>query len=132
MLVYDGDCGFCTASARWIARKWPTGRARIAAWQELGPAGTGALGLGPEQVRDAAWWVDPGGRTHGGHRAVGRALEAAGGGWGLLGRLLLLRPLDPVAAWAYGAVARHRHRLPGATPACAAARASGGVSGGSA
>jgi predicted DCC family thiol-disulfide oxidoreductase YuxK len=75
--------------------------------------------LSREQAGEAAWWIEPSGRRHRGHRAIGQALVACGGGWSLAGRLLLLPPpVAWVAALGYRVVARLRHRLPGTTPAC--------------
>jgi predicted DCC family thiol-disulfide oxidoreductase YuxK len=39
-------------------------------------------------------------------------------GYRLLGRLIDLAPVRPVAAWVYGLVARYRYHLPGGTNAC--------------
>jgi hypothetical protein len=33
-LIYDADCGFCTRSAQWLARRRPE-RVRIVAWQAV-------------------------------------------------------------------------------------------------
>lgn len=110
MLVYDGDCGFCTSTARWV------GGAR-AAWQELGPDGLERLGLTVEDACGAAWWVDETGRYRG-HLALGRALAAAPGPRWLMGRALLVPPLRWVGAAVYPLVARWRSHLPGGTPAC--------------
>ena len=118
VLVYDGDCGFCTASATWMAAKWRgPARPQAVPGQRLEAEGLERLGLTADDVTRSAWWVE-GGRTWGGHRAVGRALVAAGGGWGLVGRILNSPPAGPLASVGYRIVARHRHRLPGATPAC--------------
>ena len=57
MLVFDGNCGFCTWSAHWVARGW-RGRARAVPWQALGPEGLAELGLTVDEAGDAAWWVD--------------------------------------------------------------------------
>lgn len=118
VLVYDGDCGFCTTSATWIAARWkPPGRAELVPFQRLGDAGLARLGLTADDVTRAAWWVEDGRRSRG-HLAVAHALMAAGGGWGLVGRVLLVPPLRELAAVGYRIVARYRYRLPGGTPAC--------------
>jgi predicted DCC family thiol-disulfide oxidoreductase YuxK len=116
-LVYDGDCGFCTASAHWIAARWH-GRATAASWQELGDEGLARLGLSRADVRAAAWWVDGSGRRDRGHAAVARAAIASGGWKAVLGYSSLVPPLSWCAAAAYAIVARNRHRLPGGTGAC--------------
>lgn len=115
VLVYDGDCGFCARSARWVQIRLPaTCGASVAAWQSLDLR---AVGLTPTDVADAAWWVDAHGRRRG-HRAAAAALRAIGGGWAVAGRLLDLPPVSWVAAGVYALVARNRHRMPGSTAAC--------------
>lgn len=115
MLVFDGDCGFCTSSARWIERRLPD-HVEVVAWQFLDDLG--ALGLTRADVDTKAWWIDESGRRHGGNLAIGEALVAAGGIWGLLGRLSLLPPFRWIGAVVYRLVARYRHRMPGGTAAC--------------
>jgi predicted DCC family thiol-disulfide oxidoreductase YuxK len=118
LLVFDGDCGFCTASARWIAARWPAGStARTVAGASLDPGVRDRVGLTDDDLARAAWWVDDD-RAWSGHLAVGRALAAATGPWSLVGRLLLRPSVGWVAAPAYRVVVRFRHRLPGSSRAC--------------
>ena len=117
MLIFDGDCGFCTSSANWAARGWSR-PVQAQAWQLLGAEQLAELGLSVAQAQEAAWWVDPDGRLFRGHRAMGKAL-AAGGGWRrLVGLVILVPPGSWVAAGAYPVIARWRHRMPGGTSAC--------------
>ena len=113
VLVYDGDCAFCTRSARWVEHR-VDGRADVRPWQALD---LDELGLTEDDVASAAWWVE-GKRRDRGHRSIGRALIAIGGLWGLAGRLLLVPPVSWVAAPVYALVARYRHKMPGGTDAC--------------
>ena len=53
MLVYDGDCGFCTRCARWVGTR--SHGVEVVPWQTLDLA---ALGLSEQQVRTAAYWLD--------------------------------------------------------------------------
>jgi len=117
LLVYDGDCSFCSSSARWIAARWQ-GPEQAVAWQRLSADQLERLGLTLDDVRCAAWWVDGGGRTSRGHVAIARALRAAPGWPSVVGRVLLVPPFRWLAAGAYPLIARWRHRLPGGTPAC--------------
>lgn len=114
MLVFDGDCGFCTSSARWIEARLPDDVA-VVAWQACD---LDELGLTEAEVTTAAYWVDDAGATHRGHLAIGRSLMAAGGFWSVIGRLIVSAPISWLAAPVYGLVAKYRHRLPGATDAC--------------
>jgi predicted DCC family thiol-disulfide oxidoreductase YuxK len=114
-VVFDGDCGFCTSSARLLER---LGRHRLVVipWQR---ADLAALGLTPDACAKAVQFVGPGGRASGAG-AVALALLASPQPWRTLGAVLELPPVRPVAAATYRLVARHRHRLPGGTAACAA------------
>jgi predicted DCC family thiol-disulfide oxidoreductase YuxK len=115
VLVFDGDCGFCSTSVRFIRRRIPT-RADLVPWQRA-PLAT--LGVTREQARDAVLWVGRDARVAAGPEAVAALLRDAGGAWSLLGRLLDVRPVRALAWPAYRWVSRNRHRLPGGTPACA-------------
>jgi predicted DCC family thiol-disulfide oxidoreductase YuxK len=116
LLIYDGDCGFCTSSARWAESRW-NGDARALPWQR---ADLDALGLTREEANATAWWIDEGGRRFHGHLAIAHSL-AAGTGWSAaLGRALLHPPFTWIGAVVYPVISRYRHRLPGGTPACRA------------
>lgn len=117
LLIFDGDCGFCTSSARWVAKRWVPGPKAVA-WQHLGAEGLAELGLTVEQAREAAWWVDGTGRLFAGHRAVAMSLAACTGWERTAGLLISRPPLSPLAAVIYRLVTRYRYRLPGGTPAC--------------
>jgi predicted DCC family thiol-disulfide oxidoreductase YuxK len=117
VLIYDGDCGFCTSVAASISRRWRI-PATAAAWQDLGEAGLADLGLTPEAAQQAAWWVDGEGRRYRGQLAVAKALQAAKGWRRAMGTVLLIPPVSWAAALGYRLVVRYRHRLPGSTDAC--------------
>lgn len=114
VLVFDGDCAFCTSCVELLGRLRLD--ADIVAWQFTD---LGELGLTEQQAADAVRWVEIDGTVRSGHTAVAAALIAAGSVWKLLGRALLLPGISWVAARAYRLVADNRHRLPGGTPACA-------------
>lgn len=111
-LLYDGDCGFCSSSARLAGRLAP--RVAVLPYQECDLT---AYSLTAEQCASALRWVGAGG-PESGAGAVGRLLLAAGRGWRLLGRLLLAPGVRQLADVAYRVVAANRYRLPGGTPAC--------------
>lgn len=117
LLIFDGDCGFCTRSAAWIAKSWRRD-ARSIAWQHLGSSRLGELGLSPASCSEAAWWVEPDGTLFKGHRAIGKALTYAAGWRALAGRLVLTPAMAPFAAAVYAVIARYRYRLPGGSEAC--------------
>jgi predicted DCC family thiol-disulfide oxidoreductase YuxK len=114
VLVFDGDCAFCTNCVRALERIGP--RAEIVAWQLTDLP---ALGLTEQQAAAAVQWVGADRGVRSGHEAIAAALLSAGGFWRALGRLLLAPGASWVAARAYRLVAANRYRLPGGTPACA-------------
>ncbi len=114
-LVYDGDCGFCTSAVRWVARLG-LDPGTVTPWQT---ADLPSLGLTQQQCEEKLQWVADGGRVSSGHEAVARLLLHSALPWRLPGALLLTPPLSWLAARVYTAVAAHRGKLPGGTPACA-------------
>lgn len=117
LLIYDGDCSFCTSCVRWMTARW-NGPQQAVAWQHLGPDDLERIGLSLDDVRRAAWWIDPSRSRSRGHIAIARALQAAHGWPSVVGEILLVPPFRWIAAGAYPLMARWRHRLPGGTPAC--------------
>jgi predicted DCC family thiol-disulfide oxidoreductase YuxK len=114
VLIFDGDCSVCTSCANW-ARRHVKGAVEIVPWQRIDLA---TFGLTSEDAKAAAWWIDPAGHRYRGHLAVGQTLRDCGGWWRPAGGLLSVPPISWGAALAYVVVARNRHHLPGATPAC--------------
>lgn len=115
MLVFDGDCAFCTSCARLLERSGP--QADVVAWQV---ADLDALGITAAQAAEAVRWVAVDGTVRSGHEALAAALgTTARPAWRIAGRALLLPGISPLAAAGYRLVARNRHRLPGGTSACA-------------
>ena len=117
ILVFDGDCGFCTRSARWVERRWPAGAAAALPSQRFTDGQLQDLGLTRSDVAEQVWWVETG-VLLGGARAVARALRTTRGGWRRFGRAMELPPLAWLGPPVYRFVARNRHLLPGSTEAC--------------
>jgi predicted DCC family thiol-disulfide oxidoreductase YuxK len=113
VLVFDGDCAFCTSCARLLERIGP--EAEIVAWQLTD---LDELGITAAQAAEAVRWIEADGTVRSGHEAIGAALATAGSPWRIAGRALLLPVVSPLVAASYRLVARNRHRLPGGTPAC--------------
>ncbi|MBB6173755.1 putative DCC family thiol-disulfide oxidoreductase YuxK [Nocardiopsis mwathae] len=113
MLVYDGDCGFCTRTVR-LAERLPV-RADLIPWQE---ADLVRLGVSEERAAHEVLWVEPSGRVEGGADAVAEVFRHARRPWPLLGGAMKLPVIRSAAVWGYRRIAANRYRLPGATPAC--------------
>lgn len=113
LLIFDGDCGFCTTSAR-TSQRW-LGLEHVEPWQFLDLE---TLPVTEAACRQAVQWVAADGTVASAHDAFIAALLHAGGRWALLGRLVGLPGVRSVAAVVYRLVARYRYRMPGGTPAC--------------
>lgn len=114
LLIYDGDCGFCTQCVRLVERM-PTD-AEIVAWQF---ADLDALGTTAERAEYELLWVHRSGRIEGGANAVAALLEDCGGWRAIGGRVMRQPGVRWLAHRVYRLVADNRDRLPGGTPACA-------------
>jgi predicted DCC family thiol-disulfide oxidoreductase YuxK len=114
VLVFDGDCGFCTSVALHFERRSRT-PVQAVPWQR---AELASLGLTPAMTAEQVYLVSDGSLFAGAecfaelmkiqddpfHRVVASLMRAPG--------------LRRAFAWGYRVVARNRHRLPGGTPAC--------------
>ncbi|MBV2155547.1 DUF393 domain-containing protein [Kitasatospora sp. SUK 42] len=128
VLVFDGDCAFCSSCVRWAERYlrqtlasggWEAEPFQFADLPALDALAGGGGSVSAERAEREVLWVTPAGRVYGGAQAVARLLMRSGGPWAYLGAVLTLAPVRPVAALAYRWVARNRHRMPGGTAACA-------------
>lgn len=115
VLVFDGDCAFCTTSVV-FAERWLRPHCDVTPWQR---GDLPSLGVDRQRAEYEVLWVTPVGKVYGGAQAVTKLLLGSGGGWTVLGGLLCLPPLRWAAHWAYRLVANNRERMPGGTPACA-------------
>jgi len=114
VLVFDGDCAFCTSSVR-FAQRWIRRMPQVVSYQR---ADLARLGLSEQQCAQAVQYVARDHRVHSAHDAVAATLLAAGKGWWVLGALMHVPGVHWLCGVAYRWVARNRHRLPGGTPAC--------------
>ena len=70
LLIFDGDCAFCTSSASWLAERLhrKEGRnAQLVAWQFLDLA---ALGTSRQRALQEALWITTDGTISGGADAL--------------------------------------------------------------
>ena len=116
LLIFDGDCSFCTSSAQLIHR-WSSGRIVIQPWQRL-PERMAALGLTEDDGMRQAWLQRPDGALFGGGAAVNEAVRFIW--WARPFNWFYTLPGGArLVELAYRWVANNRYRLPGGTPACA-------------
>jgi len=113
LLIFDGDCGFCTQAARKFGDFAGTS-ADVLPWQSLD---LDDYGLTEHDCTEAAYWVQDG-VNYRGADAFAQGLQICRQPWSTMGRLMSLPPFIWLARAVYPVVAKYRHRLPGATDAC--------------
>ena len=103
VLLYDGECRFCTASARWLERHAPSS-SRVQPWQRGDLAD---LGVSAEQCAEAVQWVGNGRRASG-PEALAAYLQSSSGAWRAAGRLLAAPAAQQLTRPAYRRLVVHR------------------------
>jgi len=114
VLLFDGDCGFCSRSIRFLADRGLLGYPAMP-WQRV-PEGD--LPVAPERLRDEVVLVRPGRPDVGGADALAASVRASDSWLRFTGRLIGLPGIRAVAHAVYRRVARNRYRLPGGSTAC--------------
>jgi predicted DCC family thiol-disulfide oxidoreductase YuxK len=114
-VIFDGSCGFCTRTARWLRSLDRNGRVTALPFQHPGvPA---QFGLTTADCEAAAWAIAPGLPPQRGAAAVMLALAIAMENrldW-LIYQLPVFQQLLDAG---YALVSHVRHRLPGDRPYC--------------
>lgn len=133
VLLYDGDCGFCSSAARWLERRiGPRDNTGANAQTSITVVPSQwvdvqALGLSRAAVDQEVHLVDisagPSNRVarnvRTGSDAIADCLIACRNPvYRVAGGLMRARIFRPLAAFGYRVTARYRHRLPGGTPTC--------------
>jgi predicted DCC family thiol-disulfide oxidoreductase YuxK len=117
IVLYDGVCGFCNGSVRWLTARDRTGRLHYAPLQ--GETASALRARHPEipTELETIVFVEDGERVSMQSAAVFRVLRELGAPWSWIAAL---RPLLPRAVWdaAYRAFARQRYRWFGRLDAC--------------
>ena len=73
MLVFDGNCGFCTRSVGWVRAMDRRGRIQVRPYQE--PGAPESIGTDAATCADAVQWRGPDGHRLGGAAAVNAVLD---------------------------------------------------------
>jgi predicted DCC family thiol-disulfide oxidoreductase YuxK len=114
VLLFDGDCGFCTTCATWMQRHIR----RLDTTLPYQRADLDALGVTVAECEQAVQWIAADGTVFSAEMAVAHVLIDAGKGWAVIGRAICVPGIRQISGVVYRSVARNRHRLPGGTPAC--------------
>ncbi len=113
VLIFDGDCKFCSSSARAFTRITKN-RIPTAPYQR---ADLASLGLTLQDCEQAVQYVGARG-IESGHLAIAQGLIESKTLWSLAGYVLRWPVVTSIAFVVYHWVSKNRHRLPGGTPAC--------------
>ena len=114
ILIFDGDCGFCTTTANYVVKHSKT-PILAHAWQLIDVTQFGVLQV---QAQQRVYMVD-GIHVYGGHEAFAHILRLQNNWFlGAVAFLMVVPPLCWVSKIGYALVAKYRHKLPGGTPAC--------------
>jgi predicted DCC family thiol-disulfide oxidoreductase YuxK len=114
VLVFDGDCGFCTTTANWI-KKNSIVALEIAPyqWTDLEQ-----YGLTAEEAAAKVQLV-VGDKIFAGHNCMAKLLLIQPNVLlKLVGAIMVMPVIDPISARLYTWIAANRQKLPGGTPAC--------------
>jgi predicted DCC family thiol-disulfide oxidoreductase YuxK len=113
-LLFDGDCGFCSTSARLIVT-WIKPKAAVIALQN---ADLEAYGIPRKTAEASIQFVEADGRVSAAGRAIAAMLRRAGPFWRTVAAVMALPGVSWLVEVVYRFVAKHRYQLPGGTPAC--------------
>lgn len=106
LLVYDGGCGFCRRSVRYLRERDLEDAIQPVPNQT--PGIEQRTGLSREQLDHSVWVIDAAGRAYSGARALNRALRALGGPYAALGAVGSLPGPIWLEQGAYEWVSAHR------------------------
>ena len=114
ILLYDGTCGLCQRTVRFILKHDRVSTLRFAS--RSGEFGGKVLESHPElQNVDSVIWIDPDGEMAIQSDAALRIAGYLGGAWKLI-RVFRVMPRS-LRNGIYDLIARHRHRIMGSAPA---------------
>ena len=114
VLIFDGDCGFCTTSANFAVKHSKT-PIKAVPWQYTDFS---ELPMTQVDAQDQVYlMVD--GKAFGGHEGFAMMLRIQRNPLlRFAGAMAMNPPISWIARPIYRVVAKYRHRLPGGTPAC--------------
>ncbi|MBX5457193.1 MAG: DUF393 domain-containing protein [Thermogemmatispora sp.] len=115
IVIFDGSCDFCTATAELLRRLDRGRRVTCLPFQIAGLPER--YGLSVRACEESVWIILPDGRRYRGAQALAYALDLLIG-FPLWQHLYRLPGLGPLAEHLYRWVAAHRQYLPGVRPFC--------------
>jgi predicted DCC family thiol-disulfide oxidoreductase YuxK len=114
LVIYDGDCAFCSSSVRFSQRLIKTAP-KMEPHQFLDLA---QYGTTTAECDKAIHFIAADGKISVAHEAVRQLFLVSGMPWKLLGYLMRTPGIYQISGIVYRWVATNRHKLPGGTPTC--------------
>lgn len=114
IVIYDGDCAFCSSAARFAQR-------RVAPNLNYSPYQLTELtkyGITTEQAKSSLKFVKANGEVLSANFAVSQIMRNGNKFWRMLSVITTLPIIRSLAALGYKVTAKYRHKLPGGTPTC--------------
>lgn len=111
VVLYDGECNFCTSQIAHLRRLDPSGRLSFVSLHDPQVA-VNYPDLSFEQLMEQMWVIDPRGGRHGGAYALRYLSRVLPPLWPLA-PLLHIPGLMHAWSWIYRQVARRRYRIAG-------------------
>lgn len=113
-LIYDGDCGFCSATVKWL--KDNGGNFDSLPWQKI--PDLKSVGLTLQMVTTSAVFISDSGVISLGSSAIGEAMKSCSKPVSCLGKAVTSRLFESLAQRGYKLIAKNRGRLSRATRSC--------------
>ncbi len=114
VLIFDGDCGFCTSTSKYIAKRSKV-PIEIIPWQYVDFIN---LPITKEDCADQVYLLVDG-KPFGGHEGFAMILRVQPNAFiRFIGSVAMSKALRWFSKPTYRLVAKYRHKLPGGTPAC--------------
>lgn len=116
VLLYDGACGFCSATVRFVLRRDRSGTLRFASLQSAYASAVLREHSELKDVDSVVWFEPAKGLVLVRSSAALRIARYLGGPWSLALAFWIV-PV-PIRDYVYRLIARHRHRLLAASEQC--------------
>lgn len=114
VLIFDGDCGFCTTTANWITKNSKVAIEAVPyQWTDLTQ-----YGLTAEEAA-AKVQIVVGDKVFAGNNCMAKLLLIQPNIFlKFVGAVMVMPGVEPISAKLYEWIAANRQKLPGGTPAC--------------
>jgi len=114
LVIYDGDCAFCSTAARFAQRKV----APTLSYSPYQRTDLTKYGISTVEAQSSLKFVKTNGEVVSAQKAVSQIMKCGNSFWKAFGVITELPGINLLAALGYKLTAKYRHKLPGGTPTC--------------